>query len=77
MAVVAIDSISGATASGWNVASRVANNWFAEKPVQHGGKWVAVGSTSAELVTAMQSEETVGESFGTHGPKHSSFNGHI
>jgi len=77
MAVVAIDSISGATASGWNVPGRVANNWFAEKAVQCGGKWCAVGSTSAELVTAMQNIETLGELAGTHGPKHTSFNGHI
>jgi hypothetical protein len=36
-----------------------------------------VGSTSAELVTAMQNVETTGEIFGVHGPKSSSFQGHI
>jgi hypothetical protein len=77
MAVVTVDSISGATASGWNVTARVANNWTAEKPVQQGGRWQAVGSTSDGLVIAMQNIEYNGEGQGTHGPKHSGYPGHI
>lgn len=77
MAVVTVDSISGATASGWNVTARAANNWAAEKPVQNGGRWQTVGSTSDGLVVAMQSLEYVGEGFGTHGPKSTSFPGHV
>jgi hypothetical protein len=77
MAVVTVDSISGATAVGWNIPTRVANNWAAEKPVQCGAKWCAVGSTSDELVIGMQFLETNGERQGTKGPKHTSFNGHI
>lgn len=72
-----MDSISGATANGWNVTARVANHWTAEKPVQCGGRWQATGSTSDALVISMQNLEYVGEGFGTKGPKNTSFNGHV
>lgn len=76
MAVVTIDSASAAAGSGWNVQGS-GSNWFAEKACQNGGKHLAVAATSAALITAMQQVEVNAESFGVHGPKHTSFPGHI
>lgn len=66
-----------AAAALWNIQG-TGSNWFAEKPVQHGGKLLAVGATSAALLTAIQSVETDhGKWKSGNSPKDSSFNGGV
>lgn len=76
MAVVTITSFADATGSGWTPLGS-GTNWYAEKQVQCGGKWLATSSASADLITAMQNIENAAESFGTHGPKSTSYPGHV
>lgn len=73
---MAVVTIVGLNESGW-VCNGTGSNWYAEKPVQCGGKWLAVASTSDTLINAMNNIEYNAEGFGTHGPKSSSFNGHV
>lgn len=51
--------------------------WYAEKPVQCGGKLVCTAPSTSSLVTAIAQAEIDQGSFGTHSPENTSFPGHV
>lgn len=56
MPVPTITTNTAALQNGWNFSGRD-GNWWAEKRVQDGGKVLAVNSTSAGLIAAIQDVE--------------------
>lgn len=76
MSVPAIATSADATANSWTWTGS-GSNWWAEKRTGQQGKLCVAAATSAALWGAIQSVEYGQESFGTHGPKSTSFNGHI
>jgi hypothetical protein len=76
MAVNTIANFTDAQGTGWN-PSGSGTNWYAEKPLQCGGKALCVSSSSANLITAMQNNEIHQEAVGAHGAKHTSYPGHV
>ncbi len=76
MTEIVVSASSDALANGWTYNGTGAN-WYGEKQTQCGGKLCVVASASADLWAAMTSSEYSQERVGTHGPKSTSFPGHI
>ncbi len=76
MAYITITTTAHAAANGWTFHGSGVN-WYGEKATGNGGKLLAVAAASADLLVAMNTTEYYQENFGTHGPKNSSFPGHI
>ena len=71
-----VTDAASAAAAAWNLQGS-GSNWFAEKPVQ-GGKFLAVGATSAACLTAIQSvEDTHGKFKSGNSPKDTNWKGYV
>lgn len=77
---VSISTSADAVGSGWNFPDAgvgPTSAWYAEKPVQCGGKLMCAATTSATLVTAIAQSEITQGGFGTKSPEDSTFPGHV
>ncbi len=76
MTYITVSTSAEALANGWTY-NGAGSNWYGEKQTQCGGKLCVVGAVSADLWAAMNSVEYNQENFGTHGPKSTSYPGHV
>lgn len=77
MATRTVTSQADATSQGWTFLGS-GSNWYAELPVQCGGRAVACAATSAQLITAIQQVEIQhGHQGGHTSPQDPAWPGHI
>lgn len=74
---IAIATSADATGNGWSFIGPVgpASDWYAEKPVQCGGKLLACATSTANLVTAIAQVEINQNGLGVASCENVSFDG--
>ena len=81
MAKIDVTTKANATDNGWVFhGTPGGSDWWAEKRCQMEGKFTAVASTSAGLITAIQNVENFHAGLGTNSPEFSqggNYKGHI